>query len=513
MRWKLACLGMMLCCTSLPAAGPRPGGKSAALTFDPIEAQNYAQAVNQTINIIVTNYVRQVSPADLTRAALVGLYEAARAPVPRSLADDVKKAEVEADRMELLARTRQRLGERAGLRGTDAALVSIRGMLKTLDPYSALVPSADLRRLRTELPDPGVGLELVDNLGAGPVRIGSVAPGSPAQRAGLRPGDQILEVDGRSTQGMPTALVLSLVNGTRVRERVRAAVPTEEVSGTVRLAVRRTGEKTPRKITIERVPYKTETVWGVTRGPGNGWDFWLDRRQKIAQVRLGSLEAQTAVTLAEVLRDLHGQGLRGLVLDLRWCPGGYLDEATSIAGLFLKENTLVATIKYRTGRRTNEEYLARGDEHFSDFPVVVLVNGETMGGAELIAASLQDHGRAVVAGQRTLGKASVQSTNTDLPIGLSLKLTTGTFLRPSGKNLHRFPDSTPRDDWGVLPDPKYEFRVSPDLGARLKEWWLWQTLRPGSSNEALPLDDPTADPQRQEAVKALVAQLEEKAKS
>src|SRR5262249_26142551 len=125
------------------------------------------------------------------------------------------------------------------------------------------------------------------------------------------------------------------------------------------------------------------------------------------------------------------------------------------------------------------------------------------GGAELIAAALQDNHRAVVAGQRTVGKATIQNV-VNLPIaGSALKLTTGTFGRPSGKNIHRLPESRIDDDCGILPDARLEFRLSPELGRRLRDWWMLQTLRPGPANDSLPLDDPNADPQRQAAIKAL----------
>jgi hypothetical protein len=90
---------------------------------------------------------------------------------------------------------------------------------------------------------------------------------------------------------------------------------------------------------------------------------------------------------------------------------------------------------------------------------------------------------------------------------LGIKLTSGTFIRPSGKNLHRFPESRRTDEWGVLPEPKLEFRISPDLDRQLREWYLWQTLRPGTAKEVLPLDDPAADPQRQAAWKALAEKI------
>ncbi len=112
-----------------------------------------------------------------------------------------------------------------------------------------------------------------------------------------------------------------------------------------------------------------------------------------------------------------------------------------------------------------------------------------------------------MAGQRTLGKASVQSAKALRVPNLGLNLTSGTFVRPSGKNLNRFPDSRRIDDWGVLPDPKLEFRVSADFSRQLREWYQLQTLRPGSSTEALPLDDPAADPQRHAAWMALVEKI------
>ncbi len=222
---------------------------------------------------------------------------------------------------------------------------------------------------------------------------------------------------------------------------------------------------------------------------------------------LGSLGKGCAHDLGEVLNRLREDGLHGLVLDLRWCPGGYLTEAVDVASLFLRDG-MIATVKTRV--REDESYRCKDPGQFVDLPVVVLVNGETSGGAELIAAALQDHKRAVVVGQRTLGKASVQ---TPLHLNVSqvgLRLTTGTFVRPSGKNLHRFPDSKEDDDWGVSPDPDHECRVSADLAQSLRQWWLLQTLRPGGSTERLPLDDPLADPQRQAAVEALVRALRPK---
>jgi carboxyl-terminal processing protease len=242
----------------------------------------------------------------------------------------------------------------------------------------------------------------------------------------------------------------------------------------------------------------------VARQPDGSWDFFADHREKIAHLRLAGLGNSTALQVRQVVGTLREAGLRGLILDVRWCPGGYLREAVNVAALFLGDCT-VATVKNRGEPDTT--YPSTAENKFLDFTIVVLVNGETSGGAELIAAALQDHKRAVVAGQRTLGKGSIQ-TMVGLPApNAGLKLTSGTFVRPSGKNLHRGPDSKPGDDWGVRPDPKAECRVSPELSRQLKEWWLQQTLRPGPSNEALPLDDPEADPQREAARQLLLGML------
>src|SRR5262249_14747829 len=137
----------------------------------------------------------------------------------------------------------------------------------------------------------------------------------------------------------------------------------------------------------------------------------------------------------------------------------------------------------------------------TDIPLLLLVNGETSGGGELVAAALQDNGRAVVAGQRTFGKGTIQ-----LPLlreGYPFKLTKGTFGRPSGKTSQRPPDSKPTDDGGVRPDGDHELPITAELSKRLKEWHTLQVLRPPSDRSALPIDDPEADPQRQAAVQML----------
>jgi carboxyl-terminal processing protease len=276
------------------------------------------------------------------------------------------------------------------------------------------------------------------------------------------------------------------------------------------LEVERPGERFPLRLPLERTDFAPESLFGVVRTPDNSWDYWLDRERRIAYVRLGPIENDSGDRLSEILHDLGD--VRGLVFDLRWCPGGYVDPAVQIASTFLGTG-LIAKMRYRNAEHgTTGELRADGGlirYKAGDYPVLVLVNGETTGGGELIAAALKDNGRAKIAGTRTFGKASIQWTMSiqGLP-GYTFKLSGGMYTRPNGKNLQRFPDSKPTDDWGMRPDPGYELPTSADLARKLKELHQLYALRPGGSREAMDLDDPAADPQRLRALKLMRGMLE-----
>jgi carboxyl-terminal processing protease len=386
------------------------------------------------------------------------------------------------------------------LQGKNLLLVCCQALTPLLDSFSGVVTADEQRRnIGVELETDGVGLDLEDNGGAGALFIKGVFPGGPAQRAGVRPGDEITHLDGASVQGIPPAVVLRRMNqGERGVGQDVIVLPRFEP---VQLRLIRTRDRKPYEVSLLRDHFRVETVLGVQRREDNRWDYLLDRRQKIAYVRLTTLGRGTSDELRDVVSQLSEEGLRGLVLDLRWCPGGFLTEAVEAAGLFLGECT-VATVKSRG--KTDEVYRSVNEEKVLDLPLIVLINSETSGGAELIAAALQDHQRAQVVGQRTRGKGSVQ---TPIPLGVpgvGFKLTTGTFVRPGGQGLNRFPTSKATDDWGVRPSPGGEFRISADLSRALHRWYDQHALRPGSSSERLPLDTPTADPQRQAALTAIL---------
>jgi carboxyl-terminal processing protease len=480
------------------------------------ETQAYAESLTDIVNRLSSDYVRPIPRHQLFFAALSGLYEAAGLPVPEKLQTDLARrikdlpapAQVPADPQEaerqredlfrqavdLAAAIRQKLGDREELKRQAGLRVSIEALLRLLDPYSMLVDSRELRRSAGEESQCGFGIEIDPGDVTGPLRIKAVLLGGPAQRGGLRPGDRITHIDGKKVAEDNRAM-LSLP--------FASPPPLATLGGRkIELKVLPQGQKPAQRIKLDPETFKPETVLGARRDGDECWDYLLDRERRIGYARIVSLDFGTADALQQAVSRLQRDHMTGLILDLRWCPGGFLSEAVLITRLFLKEGT-IATIQSRKYQDNQAYSTDGGSSYLGDFPLVVLINGETSGGAELIAAALQDHKRAAVAGQRSLGKASVQ-TMLPLPLdNLGLKLTTGNFIRPSGKALHRFPDSQPKDDWGVRPELDLNLPVTADLSQQLRDWYQDFSLRPGRSNKVLPMDDPENDPQRQMALEAL----------
>jgi carboxyl-terminal processing protease len=320
----------------------------------------------------------------------------------------------------------------------------------------------------------------------------------------MQPGDILTHVDDKAvTADTSTALYLlisSRPHGSDDLDRHR-------------FTVLRDAKKEPVQITVTRKDYSLESVFGVRRREDNSWDYWLDSTRKIAYLRIGFIDREAPMQLRTALSQLGDA--KGLILDLRWCPGGFLTQSAEIAGIFLETGT-IASVKYRHPEELGQkEYRADnfGLDRFryKDVPALVLVNGETMGGGELIAAALQDNGRAKVAGQRTFGKGSVQTPMELIGFdNIVLRLSAGTIVRPSGKNLQRFANSKRNEDWGVRPDMGFEIPSSESLSRRLKEWHQAYVLRPPEGHDALPLDDPENDAPRILAMKLLQRNLPSK---
>jgi carboxyl-terminal processing protease len=187
----------------------------------------------------------------------------------------------------------------------------------------------------------------------------------------------------------------------------------------------------------------------------------LDPDKRIAYVRITAFSRDTAEELRKVLTELQKEKIRGLVLDLRFNPGGLLASAVEVADLFVSEGRIVST----AGRSAREKsWDAHKEGTFEGFPMAVLVNHYSASASEIVAACLQDHKRAKIVGERTWGKASVQNVieleySSGHAARSALKLTTAGYRRPNGKNIDRPPDAKETDEWGVRPDTGYELKL------------------------------------------------------
>ncbi len=346
---------------------------------------------------VVREYLRPVTSRDLLQGALAGLAEHLRArglPVPRVTLTGQEARDVEAVR-EAIAGVGRRLGTASGSR--DAAFAAIRGMLQPLgDPFTRLVlPTAGPRDSRPSGYS-GVGVTL--DLEVHPPVVVEVLEGSPAQRAGVRIGDIVMEIDGKSTITMPPQEVIARLRG----------LPGSPV--VVRLR-RGGGELT---LTLVR------EIIGLRRT-----SFRLIGT--LGYLRLEDFDEGAGEEVTAVVAELRREGARGLVFDLRGNPGGYLDESVTIASLFLPRGT-VTTLVGRNGQRRSLPVTETGFK-FSG-PVVVLVDRRTASAAEMVAGALQDAGVPVM-GTRSYGKGTVQELRR-LPGGAILQLTVAQYLTPNG---------------------------------------------------------------------------------
>jgi carboxyl-terminal processing protease len=196
---------------------------------------------------------------------------------------------------------------------------------------------------------------------------------------------------------------------------------------------------------------------GDIRNSDGKWEYMLDPKNRIGYIRLTAFSRNTPAELQQVLTQLTGEKMRALILDLRNDPGGLLSSAIEVSDLFVSKGRIVST----KGRNSPERvWDAHQEGTFEGFPMVVLVNRYSASASEIVAACLQDNKRAGVIGERTWGKGSVQNV-IELEDGRSaLKLTTAAYRRPNGKNIHRFPDAKPTDEWGVMPDANLEVRLT-----------------------------------------------------
>jgi len=311
---------------------------------------------------------------------------------------------------------------------------AIDGMLRGLDPFSNYIPKEEMTEFNKSTRGKFGGIGIQIGMRRGLLTVISPLEGTPAFRAGVLAGDMIVEIEGKSTDGIRLDEAVKILTGdpgTKVTIKVRHM----------------TGEL--EEITITRAMIEVHTVKGVSRDENQQWVYMLDDEKKIGYVRVTSFVENSVADLRKALGSLEKEGMKGLILDLRFDPGGILKSAVEMADLFLPEGVIVKT----KGRTTPYwEATATKAGTLPYFPMVVLVNRFSASASEIVSGALQDHHRAIIVGERTFGKGSVQNVIPLRGEESALKLTTSKYYMPSGRNIHREEDMTEDDEWGVVPD-------------------------------------------------------------
>lgn len=298
---------------------------------------------------------------------------------------------------------------------------SLKGMVKKLDPHSEFLDSSSYQRLQDDTEGQFGGLGLVVALRGGYITVVTPMDDTPGFRAGILSGDRIMKVDGRSVEKMPLDDVVKLLRG--------------EPATKVSVTIERPSNGESKTFTLERAIIQMAMVKDI-----NGKKEFPLGENQIGYVRLTQFGDQVSDELEDALQKLRSQDMRALVIDLRWNPGGLLDEAINVCQKFLPRGQLVVSTE---GRHTLEKFYSKGSgDELDGMPIVILVNLGSASAAEIVTGCLQDLHRAVVLGEKTFGKGSVQ-TVFPLDDGSALKLTVAKYYTPSHKVIH---------EHGITPD-------------------------------------------------------------
>ena len=304
----------------------------------------------------------------------------------------------------------------------DLVYGALKGLMSTLDPHSEFLEPRKYDDFRddTEGVYGGVGMEI--RLNGDYLTVNAAMPDTPASRAGIGSGDRIIRIDGRDAKGMSAAEAVKLLRGT----------PGSEVTVTIQ----RPSTNEEKDHVLKREVVKVDTVKDLKGGE----DFAIGEGH-IGYVQVTQFGERTTSELEAAIKKLESQGLEGLVLDLRDNPGGLLDQAAKVCSLFLPPKTLVVSTEGRDPSERREYRVPARGKHY-EMPMVVLINEGSASASEIVAGCLQDLKRAIIVGEKSFGKGSVQSI-IELQDGAALRLTTAKYYTPSHKVIH---------EHGITPD-------------------------------------------------------------
>ena len=298
----------------------------------------------------------------------------------------------------------------------DLIYAAMKGMLASLDPHSQFMDANDFKDMQDDTRSRFSGLGIEVSLKGGLLTVIAPMEDTPAAKAGILSGDQILRINGTSTDKMELQGAINLLRGSN--------------GGKVTLTILRPSTKEIKDYPLERVEIKVQSVKG-----GKLLDPELSGPFKVGYVRLVQFNEPTADELGKMLDELQKQGMQALVLDLRNNPGGLLNVAVDVCAQFLPPNTKVVSTQGRVASQQHEYATSAVAKERPRFPLAVLVNGGSASGSEIVAGALKDLHRAVIVGETTFGKGSVQNVM-QLPDGSALRFTTAKYYTPSKQVIH-----------------------------------------------------------------------------
>ncbi len=309
------------------------------------------------------------------------------------------------------------------------------GAFAELDPFSSMIWPSDLaefvKQTQGEFSGVGIQIQLDDDLN---LKVVSPLEDSPAYQAGIKAGDIVTQIDGKRARGITLNEAVKRITGPE--------------GTTVTLTIRDPQGDTKDHL-IRRETIKVASIKGWEHRTGGGWNYYVDPAAKIAYIRITNFTKTTGDDFARVVDDLRADGARGIILDLRYNPGGLLVAATEVCDKLLGDGVIVSTRADRPTPNPPSVTTAKKSDDDCDLPMVVLVNQYSASASEIVSGALKDRDRATVVGERTFGKGSVQMLFPLSTRAALVKLTTSHYYLPSGRCLHREENSTV---WGVDPD-------------------------------------------------------------